>query len=88
MIAAAPLLGLLGTVSGMMRTFESMANRVGEKSMEGFAKGISEVLVATESGLAVAIPALLLVYLAHRAVHRNAQQLNRLEAIAREGHPS
>ena len=85
MIAAAPLLGLLGTVSGMMKTFESMADRVGEKSMGGLARGISEVLVATESGLAVALPALLLVYLAHRAVHKNLQQLNRLEAGLREG---
>lgn len=85
MIAAAPLLGLLGTVSGMAKTFESLANRVGQKSMEGLAHGISEVLVATESGLAVAIPALLLVYVAHRAVHRGRQQLNQLELAAREG---
>jgi len=85
MIAAAPLLGLLGTVSGMSKTFESLANRVGQKSMEGLAHGISEVLVATESGLAVAIPALLLVYIAHRAVHRGRQQLNQLEVNAREG---
>jgi biopolymer transport protein ExbB len=85
MIAAAPLLGLLGTVSGMSKTFESLANRVGQKSMEGLAHGISEVLVATESGLAVAIPALLLVYIAHRTVHRGRQQLNQLEANTREG---
>ena len=79
MIAAAPLLGLLGTVSGLVRTFESLAEQVGQKSMEGLAQGISEVLVATESGLAVALPALLFVYLAHRAVQRNRQRLNRLE---------
>ena len=85
MIAAAPLLGLLGTVSGMMKTFNSLADRVGEKSMEGLAHGISEVLVATESGLAVAIPALLLVYIAHRAVHRSTQELNQLETAAAEG---
>lgn len=85
MIAAAPLLGLLGTVSGMSQTFESLANRVGQKSMEGLAHGISEVLVATESGLAVAIPALLLVYVAHRAVHRGRQQLNELEVNTRGG---
>lgn len=84
MIAAAPLLGLLGTVSGMMKTFESLSDRVGEKSMEGLAHGISEVLVATESGLSVAIPALLLVYLAHRSMHRILQQLNRLDSGARE----
>ena len=85
MIAAAPLLGLLGTVSGMVKTFESLADRVGQKSMEGLAQGISEVLVATESGLAVALPALLLVYLAHRAVRRNQQHLQRLEAATPGG---
>lgn len=76
MIAAAPLLGLLGTVSGMVKTFDSLADRTGEKSMEGLARGISEVLVATESGLLVALPALLLVYLAHREVRRLVGQLN------------
>ena len=85
MIAAAPLLGLLGTVNGMMKTFESLSEHGGQKSMEGLAHSISEVLVATESGLAVAIPALLLVYLAHRAVRRYQQRLNFLEAAAREG---
>jgi biopolymer transport protein ExbB/TolQ len=85
MIAAAPLLGLLGTVSGLVRTFETLADHVGQKSMEGLAQGISEVLVATESGLAVALPALLFVYLAHRAVQRNRQRLNRLETARGEG---
>jgi biopolymer transport protein ExbB/TolQ len=87
MIAAAPLLGLLGTVSGMTKTFDSLAERVGDKSMEGLAHGISEVLVATESGLAVALPALLLVYVAHRAVHQCRQKLNHLDVAAGEGSP-
>lgn len=85
MIAAAPLLGLLGTVSGMATTFENLAGQRGEESMEGLARGISEVLIATESGLAVAIPGLLIVYLAHREVRRYAQELNQLEQRAREG---
>ena len=79
MIAAAPLLGLLGTVSGLVRTFESLSMHAGQKSMEELAGGISQVLIATESGLAVAIPALLLVYLAHRQMRKYLQQLNRLE---------
>jgi biopolymer transport protein ExbB len=79
MIAAAPLLGLLGTVSGMEKTFASLSAATRERSMEGFAGGISQVLVATESGLAVAIPAMLLVYLAHREVNRQVQTINRLE---------
>jgi biopolymer transport protein ExbB len=83
MIAAAPLLGLLGTVSGLVRTFESLSTQTGRSSMEGLAGGISEVLVATESGLVVAIPALLLVYLAHREMRKQLQKLNAVEE--REG---
>lgn len=79
MIAAAPLLGLLGTVSGMEKTFASLAAEAGQKSMEGLAGGISEVLVATESGLTVAIPAMLLVYLAHREMNRQVETVNRRE---------
>jgi biopolymer transport protein ExbB/TolQ len=82
MIAAAPLLGLLGTVSGLVRTFESLSSRAGQNSMEGLAGGISEVLVATESGLVVAIPALLIVYLAHREMRKQLQALNRMEENA------
>jgi biopolymer transport protein ExbB len=76
MIAAAPLLGLLGTVSGMVTTFESISGRSAEKTMEGLARGISEVLVATESGLVVAIPAL---HLASRSLRKYMQKLNRIE---------
>ena len=79
MIAAAPLLGLLGTVSGMEKTFASLSADAGQKSMEGLAGGISEVLVATESGLMVAIPAMLLVYLAHREMNWQVEAVNRRE---------
>ena len=79
MIAAAPLLGLLGTVSGMEKTFGSLSSAAGGKSMEGLAGGISEVLVSTESGLTVALPAMLLVYLAHREMNRQVQAVNRFE---------
>ena len=88
MIAAAPLLGLLGTVSGLVRTFESLSSRAGQNSMEGLAGGISEVLVATESGLVVAIPALLIVYLAHREMRKQLQALGRMEESAGTAIPS
>ncbi len=88
MIAAAPLLGLLGTVSGMVTTFESLSGHSAEKTMEGLARGISEVLVATESGLVVAIPALLVVHLAHRSLRKYLQRLNEIEQRAWQGaHP-
>jgi len=84
LIAAAPLLGLLGTVSGMGTTFESLARRQDQTSMEGLAGGIAEVLVATESGLAVAIPAMLLVYAAHRLLSRRLDELGEF-AVATSG---
>lgn len=80
MITAAPLLGLLGTVMGMIGAFDSLSARGGQRSMEGLAKGISEVLVATESGLAVAIPAVVLLYFAHRQMEKGIQKLTALEA--------
>jgi biopolymer transport protein ExbB len=79
MIAAAPLLGLLGTVSGMEKSFGNLSSSAATRSMEDLAGGISEVLVATQSGLMVAIPAMLLLYAAHREVHRQTQVANRYE---------
>jgi biopolymer transport protein ExbB len=87
MVAAAPLLGLLGTVGGMSRTFDSLAQRSAADAT-GLARGISEVLVATESGLAVAIPALLLIAAAQRQMQKQVQQLDRLEQAALEVPPS
>jgi len=57
--ATAPLLGLLGTVTGMIRTFD-LINIFGTGDAKNLAGGISEALVTTEFGLIVAIPALLL----------------------------
>ena len=57
--AIAPLLGLLGTVSGMIQTF-NVITVVGTSDTKPLAGGISEALVTTLFGLAVAIPALVL----------------------------
>lgn len=84
MIAAAPLLGLLGTVAGMIRTFESLAAQ-GARSVEGLASGISEALLNTEAGLAVAIPAVLVLYAAHRQMQKGIQDLVAVEQQARRG---
>ena len=55
----APLIGLLGTVTGMIETFDSLTTLSLHRSTGGVAGGISEALVSTQMGLAVAIPALL-----------------------------
>jgi biopolymer transport protein ExbB len=53
------LLGLLGTVMGMIRTFNAIA-ALGYGHPEALASGISEALVATATGLVIAIPTLVL----------------------------
>lgn len=80
LIAAAPLMGLLGTVTGMISTFQSLIDRSGQKSFEGLADGISVALITTETGLAVAIPAVILLHFAQRHVQHGEQNLVRLES--------
>ena len=55
---AAPLLGLLGTVTGMIQTFK-LITVFGTGDAKSLSSGISEALITTEFGLYVAIPALL-----------------------------
>jgi biopolymer transport protein ExbB len=51
-----PLLGLLGTVSGMIKTFKVISQAGGNPSL--LAGGIAEALITTAAGLCVAIPTL------------------------------
>ncbi|KRP35311.1 MAG: hypothetical protein ABS34_11285 [Opitutaceae bacterium BACL24 MAG-120322-bin51] len=67
--AAAPLLGLLGTVTGMIKTF-NLITIFGTGDAKSLSSGISEALVTTELGLIVAIPALIL----HGLLARMARQ--------------
>lgn len=55
-----PLLGLLGTVWGMMRAFDAIAGNSAMGRPELLAGGIGQALLTTAAGLAVAIPALIL----------------------------
>jgi len=58
--AAAPLLGLLGTVLGIIKTFQVMAVLGNSGDNSSFTQGISEALVTTAQGLIVAIPVLIM----------------------------
>ena len=68
--AAAPLLGLLGTVVGMIKTF-TLITVFGTGNASKLSSGISEALVTTEMGLIVAIPTLVIYgYLAQQTERR------------------
>lgn len=58
---AAPMVGLLGTVSGMIKAFETLGISGGSDPAE-LAKNISEALITTAAGLIVAIPCLFFFY--------------------------
>ena len=67
--AAAPLLGLLGTVTGMISSFEALNLGQGNHS-DQLSSGIGEALLTTELGLIVAVPLLV----AHAVFVRDAQR--------------
>lgn len=56
----APLLGLLGTVTGMIKTFDVIST-FGTGNARALAAGISEALITTETGLVLAVPGLFFV---------------------------
>jgi len=67
-VAGAPLLGLLGTVIGMIKIFSVVATS-GSGITEQLSSGISQALITTATGLVIAIPALFTYsYLESRAV--------------------
>jgi len=76
--SVSPLLGLLGTVSGMISTFQAMS-LFGAGDASAVSGGVGEALINTELGLVVAIPALL----AHALLSRKAKSyLGQLESDA------
>jgi biopolymer transport protein ExbB len=67
-VAGAPLLGLLGTVIGMIKIFSVVAT-AGSGITESLSSGISQALITTATGLVIAIPALFVhSYLESRAL--------------------
>ena len=81
-VSSAPLLGLLGTVTGMLATFGALASGSGgDKTMGMIADGISEALVTTETGLIIALPGLFFQYQLTRGHERYKAFLAHLETV-------
>jgi biopolymer transport protein ExbB len=86
-VTVAPMLGLLGTVTGMMRTFGSMTGDIASATGQ-ITGGVAEALIATACGLAIAIIALLpfniLNARTEEAKHEVADAANALEIIIKK----
>ena len=76
--AIAPLLGLLGTVLGMITTFDVIAV-YGTGNAKAMAGGISSALITTQTGLLVAIPGM---YMKNFLVRRAEKLKRRIAAVA------
>jgi biopolymer transport protein ExbB len=81
LVAAAPLLGLLGTVLGMLQTFFGISTSGGAETAGVVASGVSEALVTTQTGLTIALPGLFLVMMIQRQRHGLEAKLARLESL-------
>lgn len=77
LIPICPLLGLLGTVGGMLEVFDVMAIK-GQGEPRAMANGVSQAMIATLSGLAVALSGM---YSAHYYTARAKRETDELQSL-------
>jgi biopolymer transport protein ExbB len=81
-VTSAPLLGLLGTVTGMLTTFGGLAKGGGgDQTMGIISKGISEALITTETGLVVALTGLMIQFFLTRQQQRYEKVVAHVETL-------
>jgi biopolymer transport protein ExbB len=84
-VRIAPLMGLLGTVSGMIETFDNLGDTSsGANQGAGVAGGISEALFSTQMGLLVAIPGLLIGRLLDRKAQVMTDELEKMKEVLQQ----
>ncbi|MCU7834094.1 MAG: MotA/TolQ/ExbB proton channel family protein [gamma proteobacterium symbiont of Taylorina sp.] len=83
----APLLGLLGTIIGMIKAFMVIEQAGGQVDAQALAGGIWEAMLTTGVGLAVAIPVLLLLHLLESAADKRAHSMRNFASLILEHLP-
>jgi biopolymer transport protein ExbB len=81
LVAVAPLLGLLGTVDGMIETFSALGDMALFTQSGGIAGGISRALFTTQIGLAISIPGLLIGRIVERRQHNINRELDQIRDL-------
>jgi len=84
-ITAAPMLGILGTVLGIISSFEVLGDPSATRDPSLVGRGIAEALITTATGLVVALAALLPYNLIRAQVDRTLSRLESLVASAMTG---
>lgn len=84
-VSTAPLLGLLGTVTGMLTTFGALATGGGgDQTMGMVAGGISEALITTETGLVIGLTGLMFEFFLKRKHEQLVRKYARIETLCLE----
>jgi biopolymer transport protein ExbB len=81
LVTTAPLMGLLGTVMGMLTTFSGLAVSGGGSTVDQIAAGISEALITTQTGLIIAIPAYVMATLIQKRRNEMEACLTTMETL-------
>jgi biopolymer transport protein ExbB len=81
LVMIAPLIGLLGTVIGMIETFDSLASMSLFSQSGGIAGGISQALFTTQLGLVVAVPGVIMGRLLDRRASTMELELEQIKDI-------
>jgi biopolymer transport protein ExbB len=81
LVAIAPLLGLLGTVAGMIETFDSIGDMTLFSQSGGIASGIATALFTTQLGLVVAVPGVIVKSLLDRRQQQIETDLAQIKDI-------
>jgi biopolymer transport protein ExbB len=81
LVAAAPLCGLLGTVTGILAMFGGLSRGRGTAGMQAVANGMQEALITTQTGLTIALPGLFIGLIVKNKRNEIAATLVRLESL-------
>ena len=76
LVAICPLLGLFGTVLGMLEVFEVMSF-LGGHSVKSMAAGVSKATVTTMAGMVAALPGIVVVSYLRRQINREQASLHK-----------